>query len=141
MYEIFTRRDPLNVSREQAILLLGDTLVLALVTLYGLGIHETLSSAGTDIWRTLVPWLAAWLLVGRHVGVFEVQGLSLRHALGRAFWGMILASPVAGFLRAAWLGKDVVVVFVVIFGGISALSVTAWRGLYWMLMKQRAAGG
>ena len=54
---------------------------------------------------------------------------------------MILAAPLAGFLRAAWLGTDVVVIFVVIFGGLSALAVSAWRGVYWLLARRRTADG
>jgi hypothetical protein len=54
---------------------------------------------------------------------------------------MILASPVAGFLRAALLDRVVIVIFVVLFGGICALAVTTWRGLYWWLARRVAARG
>lgn len=131
----------MRLSRLQVILLIGDAAALALVTVYGLAMHDMLSSAGTAIWRTFVPWLAAWVLVGWYVGVYEVEESGLWPVLGRPLWAMVLASPVAGFLRAALLGRDVVVVFVVIFGGISALTVTAWRGLFWLFVRRRAIHG
>lgn len=81
------------------------------------------------------------MIIGAHVGVFEVDGITWQRALGLPLWAMVLASPLAGFLRAAVLDRAVIVIFVVLFGGICALAVSAWRGLYWLLMKRKAARG
>jgi len=131
----------MHLSKSQTIVLAGDALVLALITLYGLNIHQMLSSAPTMIWRTFLPWLVAWALMGFYVNAFDLHDISLPNALLRPLWGMILAAPLAGFLRAALLGTDVVVIFVVIFGGLSALAVSAWRGVYWLLACRGTAHG
>lgn len=131
----------MRLSKSQKVILFGDAVVLALVTLYGLASHEMLDNAGTDIWRTFLPWLVAWVVMGWHVGVFEVEEIGLGQAIVLPIWSMILASPLAGFLRAVLLDRDVVVLFVLIFGGISALAVATWRGLYWLLARRRATHG
>ncbi len=131
----------MRLSKSQTIVLAGDALVLALITLYGLNIHQMLSSAPTMIWRTFLPWLVTWVLMGFYVNAFDLHDISLPNALLRPLWGLILAAPLAGFLRAAWLGTDVVVIFVVIFGGLSALAVSAWRGVYWLLARRGTAHG
>ena len=131
----------MRLSKSQTIVLGGDALVLALVTFYGFATHQMLSSALTMIWRTFLPWLAAWILIGMYVRAFDIENISLPNALLRPLWGMILASPLAGFLRAALLGTDVVVIFVVTFGGLSALAVSAWRGVYWLLARRGTAHG
>lgn len=127
----------MKLTRTHWTLLVGDTIVLLLVTLYGLASHEMMNQAAADIWRTFLPWLVAWLLVGWHVGVFDPEKIEHANQLWRPFWGMILASPLGGFLRSAVLGNDVIVLFVVVFGGISAIAITIWRAVYWFITNRR----
>jgi hypothetical protein len=49
---------------------------------------------------------------------------------------MVLAAPLAAFLRAALLNGTVIPIFVVALGGVSALSLAAWR-VVWALLAQR----
>jgi hypothetical protein len=49
---------------------------------------------------------------------------------------MVLAGPLAGWMRALWLGQGVAPIFVVVLGGISALSLLAWRTIYMFLDKR-----
>lgn len=118
-------------------LLIGDAIVLALVTLYGFKTHGTLSTAGAHMLTTFLPWLAAWLLVAPHVGVFHSEYLREPRDLWRPFWAMLLASPLGGLLRAVWLGGTVLPVFVAVFGGISALGILLWRALFWLFVVRR----
>jgi hypothetical protein len=127
----------MKLTKTQWTLLGGDTIVLLLVTLYGLASHDMMNQAAADVWRTFLPWLVAWLLIGWPVGVFDPGKANQAKQLWRPFWGMILASPLGGFLRSAALGSDVIVLFVVVFGGISAIAITFWRAVYWFFTTRR----
>lgn len=127
----------MKISKGQWTLLAGDAVVLLLVNLYGLASHEMMAAAGSSVWRTFLPWLAAWVVVGWYVGVFDTEKAKQPGQLWRPFWAMILASPLGGFLRSALLGTDVIVMFVVVFGGFSALGITLWRGIYRVMNNRK----
>ena len=51
---------------------------------------------------------------------------------------MILASPLAAFLRALLLGGSAITpLFIVIMGGFSSLAIAAWRVGYWLYSKKK----
>lgn len=122
---------------QTSILILGDILTLGLVTVLGFSTHGSLSSAGTRMLTTFIPLVMAWLLIAPHVGVFEPTAIKTPRNLWRPFWAMVLAAPMAAFLRGAWLNAPILPVFVVVLGGVSALSLLAWRGLYTILWQRR----
>ena len=126
-----------RLSKTQSILLGGDVVVILLMTLYGFSSHQTLPTAGARLWSTFLPWVVAWLLVAPSLGVFDEEKVRNSRDLWRPFWAMILASPIAGFLRALWLGEDVTPLFVVIFGGFCALGILAWRAIYRFFASRR----
>jgi hypothetical protein len=115
-----------------AILLVGDTLTLALVTVAGFASHQTLDTAGARMLTTFLPSLAAWLLVAPHLSVFDERRIRSARSLWRPFWAMILAAPLAAWLRGVWLGTPIQPVFVAVLGGLSGLAILAWRGLYFL---------
>jgi hypothetical protein len=118
--------------------LAGDIIVILIMTLYGFASHQTLPTAETRLWQTFVPWVAAWLLIAPNLGVFDEGKRGDWRYLWRPFWAMILTSPIAGFLRALWLGADSPPLFVVIFGGFCALGILAWRTLHWFVTARRS---
>jgi hypothetical protein len=117
-------------------LLLGDTVVLALVTIYGFASHELLSSAGLRMLTTFLPLLIAWILVAPHLQAFDMERAGQTRHLWRPFWAMVLAAPLAAWLRGLWLGTPIIPVFVAVVGGISALALLVWRGLYLVLRRR-----
>jgi hypothetical protein len=121
------------------VVLAGDAVTLALVTLAGFASHDTLGSAGARMLSTFIPLLLAWLLLAPHLGVFASRNTDQPRQLWRPFWAMILAAPMAGFLRGVWLNAPVLPIFVVILGGVSALSILLWRTLYWAVLSRREA--
>lgn len=127
-------------NRPLILLLVGDFIVFALVTMAGFATHQTLGTAGLRIASTFLPLLAAWGLIGGHVGVFDLRRASDPRQLWRPFWTMILAAPVFGLLRAWMLGVDSIsATFLVVMGGISALSILAWRTIaaFWLARRNR----
>ena len=120
-----------KLKRPPISLLVGDILVLVLVTVAGFMTHNTLGSAGSRILATMLPLLVSWLVIGAHVGVFDAEKARSPGQLWRPFWGMILAAPLFALLRAFMLGVETInTTFIVVMGGIGALAMLAWRALY-----------
>lgn len=130
-----------KLQRIQWAAILGDVLVIAAVTLAGFATHNTLGTAGARIFATFFPLLVAWVLLGAHVGVFDPERLQTPRQLWRPFWAMILAAPLFGLLRALTLGVDAVsATFIMVLGGIAALSMFAWRVVFVFLLAPRVSG-
>jgi hypothetical protein len=98
------------------ILAAGDVLVLALVTVYGFASHDQLGTAGARMLTTFVPLLISWFLVSPHLQAFDLQRAAQARDLWRPFWAMILAAPLAVFIRAVMLSTAINPIFVVIIG-------------------------
>jgi len=129
-------QDP--IQRRRAILLVGDILVLAVVTAVGFASHGTLGSAGTRMLTTFLPVLAGWFMTAPFLGVYDPQRAADWRQLWRPFWAMVLAGPMAALLRGFWLNSPILPVFVVVLGGISALSILSWRLIYALLAARKA---
>lgn len=118
------------------ILISGDVLTLALVTLFGFASHGELGSAGARMLTTFIPLVVAWLLVSPHLRVFDMRFTQKASQLWRPFWAMVLAGPLAAWLRGAMLNAPILPIFVVVLGGVSALSLLAWRVIYWLFASR-----
>ena len=116
-------------------LLAGDSLVLLAVTLAGFGNHSS-SLAGGRWLTTFLPLVIAWGLVAPWLGNYQPRFWQQPLFAWRALLAMVLAAPLAGFLRAVLLGGTVIPIFVVALGGVAALSMTAWR-VIWALLTGR----
>jgi hypothetical protein len=113
-------------------MMLGDALVVALVTVFGFATHGELGSAGTRMLTTYVPMALAWAMVAPFLGVYDLQRCADPRQLWRPFYAMVLAGPLAAWMRAVLLGNaPILPVFVVVLGGVSALAILAWRALFW----------
>jgi hypothetical protein len=129
-----------NTLRTRPGLLAGDALTIATLTLVGFYTHGSLAFAGTRIWATFFPLLAAWFLAGAAAGVFARENLQPPAGLWRPVLAMLLAVPLFSLLRALALGDStipVVFVLVITVAGVAAMLV--WRGMYWMWTGRRAA--
>ena len=127
-----------NTFSKRLPLIAGDLVVLLLVTLAGFMTHNTLTTAGARMFSTFVPLVAAWGLIGSHVGVFDPEKAGSLRQSWRPFWAMILAAPLFGLFRAWMLGVDSIsATFLVVMGGIASLAMLAWRLLYVFLIARR----
>lgn len=127
-------------SQLHILLAAGDILVLGLVTVYGFASHNQLDTAGSRMLTTFIPLLLSWFLVSPHLEVFDLQRAAQPRQLWRPFWAMILAAPMAVFIRAVMLNTAVNPIFVVILGGVAALALLAWRFLFlWIVRRKRVS--
>jgi hypothetical protein len=116
-------------------LLAGDALVLLLVTFAGFGTHNE-SLAGTRWLATFIPLALAWAGVAPWLGNYRPAVWRNPWGAWRALAAMVLAAPMAAFLRAVALNTTVIPIFVVALGGVAALSIAAWR-VAWALLASR----
>jgi hypothetical protein len=116
--------------------LAGDIITLALVTLAGFATHNELGTAGFRVLTTFIPLSFAWILVAPHLRVYDPGYFNQPAQLWRPFWAMVLAAPLAGWLRGVWLNAPVQPVFVLVLGGISSLALLAWRSIYWLFFAR-----
>lgn len=117
------------------IILIGDAIILALMTFYGLASHEVIGGIPARFASTFLPWLLAWLIVGKFADLFNPRKEKMLRVAGRTFLGMLIASPMAGLFRGIFIGEDIVIIFVVVFGGLSAILITIWRVIFHLKMK------
>jgi hypothetical protein len=116
-------------------LLLGDAVVLVAVTLAGFANHNSSLSDGRWL-TTFVPLVISWGLVSPWLGNYRPETWRSPAQVWRALLAMVLAAPMAGFLRAILLNGVVIPIFVVALGGVAALTLTAWR-LIWAFASAR----
>jgi hypothetical protein len=117
-------------TQKHAFLLAGDILLFGIITLFGFASHNQLTTAGAHMFTTFVPLVAAWLMIAPHLRLFDLKSARQPEELWRPFWAMLLAAPMAGFLRGLLLQAPVLPVFILVIGGISALAMLLWRGIF-----------
>jgi Protein of unknown function (DUF3054) len=120
-------------------LALGDITTLALITGFGFATHGELGSAGLRLLTTFIPLLIAWFAVAPFLGAYDLQRAVTPSQLWRPFWAMILAAPLAAWLRGAWLHAPILPIFVLVLGGFSSLGILAWRVVYFLIFSKRLA--
>lgn len=117
-----------------AILVGGDILVIALVTLVGFATHGELGTAGARMLTTFLPLAAAWFLVAPFLGAYDLERMRQPSQLWRPIWSVILATPLATWMRGAWLNAPILPLFVLILAGVSALGILVWRAIYTLVI-------
>ena len=126
-------------SKQHVFLLIGDCVVFAIVTIFGFARHETLDTAGFRMLTTFVPVVIAWLLVAPHLSVYDIEYIIRLRDLWRPPWAMVLAAPMAAFLRGVWLGMPIIPIFVVVIGVGNAIAILIWRVLYFFMISKRVS--
>ncbi|TAK14780.1 MAG: DUF3054 domain-containing protein [Anaerolineae bacterium] len=124
-------RNPYQFIKTDAgrLLLVGDILVLVLVTLSGFASHNTLGTAGTRMLTTMLPWTVGWFLIAPWLGLFDPDIVRETRELWRPFWALALASPLAAYLRGWMIGRPSSLVFTLVMIGVSGLAMVFWRAL------------
>lgn len=118
-----------HFSRTQRTVIIGDVVVLILMTLLGFATHLSLDALGRIV-VTTAGVIIAWAAVSPFVGVYDERRIADPGSLWRVAWAWVLAAPLAGFLRAAALNRDISWVFVLVTMGTSGLALMAWRVIY-----------
>jgi hypothetical protein len=122
----------------RVLLILGDILALAVITLIGFANHnELVLFPYYRMLASFLPLVAGWFLIAPWLGLFKPEINSSPRQLWRPLLAMVLAAPLAGFLRALMLNSLVIPLFVLLLGGSAALGMLVWRVLWWILTRNK----
>jgi hypothetical protein len=125
-------------TNQRAVLIVGDVVTISLVTIIGFASHGTATSAGTRMLTTFLPLTAAWFLIAPFLGVYNRRNVVDWRQLWRPFWSMVLAAPMAAWMRGMILDSPILPLFVIILGGVSAIGMLLWRGVFWFIKNKNS---
>lgn len=126
---------PHFTTRQKAVIV-GDVVVLVMLTVVGFATHLTLDAFGRMI-ITAVAALLAWVAVAPFVGVYTEEVISDPRSVWRVGWAWLLAAPLATFLRGAALDRDIPWVFVLVTIVTNGFALVAWRiGYGWWAARR-----
>jgi hypothetical protein len=104
----------------------GDVVVLVLMTVAGFATHLTLGDLGRMA-VTGVGALAAWAAVAVPMGVYRLEVIQHPSGVWKVAWAWLIAAPLATFLRGAALARDIPPVFVVVVILTNGFALVLWR--------------
>ncbi len=120
-------------------LIVGDALALLIVTLIGFASHGEFSLAALPrMAAAFVPLCIGWFLLAPSLGLFDLHMTHTASELWRPAFVMLFAGPFAALIRSMVLGDTVVPSFAVVLTLTSAVALTLWR-LIWFLLTRTAA--
>ena len=121
------------------ILILGDIFAILLITLSGFATHGELNtSLITRMSALFFPLIIAWFLLSPWLGLFQTEIISNPRQLWRPALAMLFAAPLAAVLRGLILNAPIIPIFVVVLAATSAFGMVLWRGIYFLLNRNRA---
>jgi DUF3054 family protein len=116
------------------ILILGDILAIALITLIGFATH---GEAGVSFLPRMAaiyfPLSISWFILAPSLGLFQYEITSNPKQLWRPALTALFAAPLAAVLRGLVLNAPIIPIFAVVLGATLALGMLIWRGLYFLL--------
>lgn len=128
---------PLHVHMKN-ILILGDALALAVITIIGFATHgETDLSFLPRFLAIFTPLIVAWFLIAPRLGLFQPEITSNLKQLWRVMLAMLIVVLLAVTVRNLILQTDIVPIFMVAFGGTSALGMMIWRFLFFLVNRKQ----
>lgn len=121
---------------KKSILILGDIVTLAFLTLIGFATHgETGTSFLPRMAVIFFPAVFAWFALAPWLGLFEEPVTDFPKNLLRIPLAFLFVSPLAVIIRSALLNAPALPLFSLIFGGSNALGMMVWRAIYLRIAK------
>ncbi|TLN15341.1 DUF3054 domain-containing protein [bacterium] len=116
-------------------LVIGDTLVILAVTLFGFQSHNQ-NLTGLRWMPTFLPVALAWGIIAPWFGLYHTDVVKRPLQVWRILPTLLLATPLALLARSLWLGRPIIWVFALVLGGILTLALLLWR-LLWAFASGR----
>jgi hypothetical protein len=123
------------------LLVLGDILAIALVTVIGFATHgETDISFLPRMGALFFPLVISWFLLAPTLGLFQQETTSSPRQLWRPLWAGLFAGPLAVVLRGFILNAPIIPIFAGILAGSFGLGMVIWRALFHLLNRKAREG-
>ena len=115
----------------KSILLIGDLLAIALLTLIGFATHGEADMLFAPRMAALYfPLSVAWFLLAPALGLFQQEITSDPKQLWRPVLAMLFAAPLAAVFRGFLLNAPIIPIFAAVLAATSALGMVIWRAVY-----------
>jgi len=119
------------------ILILGDVLAIALITLIGFATHgEASLSFLPRMGAAFFPLIVAWFLLAPWLGLFQDEIVHNAPQLWRPALTAVFAASLAVVLRGLILNAPIIPIFAVVLGATTALGMVAWRAIYFFSYRK-----
>ena len=124
--------------KSNRILIVGDILAIAIVTVIGFATHGEAGTAFLPRMAVIVfPLAVAWFILAPWFGLFQPGVTSDPMQLWRPVLAMIFVAALAVVIRGLILNATIIPIFAVVLSATSALGMLLWRSLY-LLLQRRA---
>ena len=121
----------------KGILILGDILAIALLTIIGFATHdEAALSFLPRMAAFFFPLCISWFLLAPSLGLFQREITSNPKQLWRPALAAFFAAPLAAVLRGFLLNAPIIPIFAGVLAATSALGMVIWRGLHLFLNRK-----
>jgi hypothetical protein len=119
----------------KSILVIGDLLAIALLTLIGFATHgETDLTFLPRMGALFVPLVISWFLLAPALGLYQRDITSDPKQLWRPVLTALFVAPLAAILRGFLLNAPIIPIFAAVLAATSALGMLIWRGLYFAFL-------
>ncbi len=123
--------------KNKNILILGDIIAIAIVTIVGFVTH---GESGLEylprMAAAFLPLVVAWLILAPWFDLFAPQIASDLKTIWRPALAVIFAAPLALIFRGLILNAPILPIFAVVFTLTSAFGLIVWRLIYFFLARQ-----
>ncbi len=122
--------------KSKYILLIGDIIAIALVTVIGFASHgEADISFLPRMAAAFFPLVIGWFLLAPWLGLFQDEIIHNARQLWRPALTALFAAPLAAVLRGFILNVPIIPIFAAVLGTTTALGMALWRVLYFLLNR------
>ncbi len=126
----------LKMVKSKYILLIGDIIAIALVTVIGFASHgEADISFLPRMAAAFFPLVIGWFLLAPWLGLFQDEIIHNARQLWRPALTALFAAPLAAVLRGFILNVPIIPIFAAVLGTTTALGMALWRVLYFLLNR------
>ncbi len=125
--------------KNKTILILGDILAIAIVTIIGFVTH---GEGGLEylprMFVAFLPLVITWLILAPWFDLFFPDIASELKMIWRPALAVLFAAPLALVFRGLLLNAPILPIFAVVFTLTSAFGLVAWRLIYFLFVKKQA---
>jgi Protein of unknown function (DUF3054) len=119
------------------ILILGDILAIAAITLIGFATHgEAELSFLPRMAAAVFPLTITWFLLAPVLGLFRRVVTSDPRQLWRPALTALFSAPLAAVLRGLLLNAPIIPIFALVLGATCALGMFIWRAIYFVATRK-----
>ncbi len=124
------------------ILILGDILTIAIVTVIGFATHGEVGAGLPSPYilsrmaALFFPLGIAWFALAPFLGLFQDQIVRDARQLWRPAWAGFFAAPLALVPRGFILNAPIIPLFAAILASTFALGMVIWRAIYFLLIRK-----